>query len=106
MRTDDCPIQNGLLFQIWYPFDMEKYYWVCQWFDRSTVFCVMLFFCYYKIVPISLMIFILGQIKILQHYVKTIDQKYRRDESFEGGVRNNVGILIKDCLRKHQEVIR
>ncbi|XP_050518533.1 uncharacterized protein LOC114328496 [Diabrotica virgifera virgifera] len=99
----DCPLARGFVFQIWYPFMVEDYPWICSLFDVVTVFIGMILFCYYKIIPMSLILFLLGQITLLKHDIRQLNIE---NISNVCGLKKSGENKLKDCVKSHQLIIR
>ncbi|CAH1115553.1 unnamed protein product, partial [Psylliodes chrysocephalus] len=101
----DCPLVRGCVFQIWYPFDINKYKWICDTFDIVTVFCGMMLFSYYKTFPFSLIIFLLSQINLLKYSIKHVN-KVRNGSSNNLYNDKRDSFKIRECLQMHQHCIK
>nr|CAI5846593.1 unnamed protein product [Callosobruchus analis] len=95
--TDTCPFIQGAVFQLWYPFDTDRYSWACTIYDIFFILITTMLFTYYKTAPLNLILFVIGQIKILQYKVTVICNTLISEE---------ISANIKECLRDHQDVIR
>ncbi|KAJ8944034.1 hypothetical protein NQ314_009566 [Rhamnusium bicolor] len=92
-----CTLQKGLNFQIWYPFDLyNKCYGITLVVDIMFYISAVSVHIFNKISPVSFMIFILGQIKILQEMIRNLQDIDNKD----------ILKAIIACIKKHQEVIR
>ncbi|CAG9858376.1 unnamed protein product [Phyllotreta striolata] len=94
-----CPDIRGYVFKIWYPFEIEDFPWICATFDFVTVFCGMMLFCYYKIMPMSLIIFLMCQLNLLKFRIRSFDETKDRN----GLARSE---RLAGIFRMHQLCIR
>ncbi|KAG5866949.1 hypothetical protein JTB14_023029 [Gonioctena quinquepunctata] len=106
--VDDCPRERGLSFQIWYPGDLyNEHYWVTLIADLTFFAIVFFSLALIRTVTLTFMIFILGQIKVLQHMIKTMDEN-------SIGFMKRKNITADDallqmtvfCVEKQQEIQR
>nr|CAH7748358.1 unnamed protein product [Callosobruchus chinensis] len=97
VRTGTCPFIRGAVFQLWYPFDTEKYPWGYSIHDTFFVVVCSMLIVYQKTAPLTLILFIIGQIKVVQHKVTVICKEVDPEA---------VTANIKECLKDHQDVIR
>ncbi|CAH1989503.1 unnamed protein product [Acanthoscelides obtectus] len=95
--TDACPFINGAVFQLWYPFDTEKYPWIYSLHDTFFVVVSSVLITYDKTTPLTMILFVIARIRILQHKVTIICETHDSDTITKN---------IKDCLKDHQEIIR
>ncbi|CAH1989505.1 unnamed protein product [Acanthoscelides obtectus] len=95
--TDACPFINGAVFQLWYPFDTEKYPWIYSIHDIFFVVVCTILITYDKTTPLTMILFVIARIRILQYKVTNIC-----DTQDSHSITKN----IKDCLKDHQEIIR
>lgn len=107
-ETGLCALKKGINFQIWYPFDMyNKVYVLTVLTDLMFYFSVVSIHIYNKLTPVTFMLFELGQIKILQNMIKCVDENafgLTRLENIDAD--QAILITMRDCVKKHQEIIR
>nr|CAH7748359.1 unnamed protein product [Callosobruchus chinensis] len=99
VSTAECPCIKGILYQVWYPFDTKKYISVILVNDIMFILDTIIISISCKGTLIAIMIFMISQLKILQHKIETIDER----------VQGNDQELHVDILRRineHQEILR
>lgn len=99
--TPECPLVKGFLYQVWYPVDKEKYYNLMRVNDVFTLFNAINMAIYCKVVIVALMIFLLGQLKILQFELTLLGKI--KGESYD---RNRLCNSLLYCVKRHQEIFR
>lgn len=103
-----CMIKRGLNYQIWYPFDLyNKCFIITSILDKLLYLIVDLTHTYNKVTPVSFLIFILGQLKMLQKKLQSIEETVstlveEQNEEYDKAVLNE----IVNCIKMHQEIIR
>lgn len=107
-ETGLCALKRGINFQIWYPFDIyNKVYVLTVLTDLTFYFSVVFIHIYNKLTPVTFMLFELGQIEILQNMIKCVDKNAFRLAHLEDiDINEAVLITMRDCVMKHQEIIR
>ncbi|XP_072399738.1 odorant receptor Or2-like [Diabrotica undecimpunctata] len=63
----------------------------------------MILFCYYKIIPMSLILFLLGQITLLKHDIRHVNIENANDVCV---VKKSTENKLRDCVKSHQLIIR
>ncbi|KAJ8982790.1 hypothetical protein NQ317_018491, partial [Molorchus minor] len=104
-----CIVKKALNYQIWYPYNLyNNYFWITLLADVLIYICVVSVHIYNKITPVSFLIYILGQVKILQEMIRCIEKDANDIQSrMDNGSHDKaVFVAINKCATKHQEVIR
>nr|CAH7748351.1 unnamed protein product [Callosobruchus chinensis] len=103
--TEDCPFVEGLVFQIWYPFDIREHMWVGTTFDVNLLSGAITFFVYSKIMPTVLTLFLLARIRILKVKIRRFDVDCEEVMAKQGIARDEaMAFVIKRFVEEHQEV--
>lgn len=92
---------------IWYPIDIHKHMWVCNVYESVSLSLATVFFVYSKVVPITMLLLVVTHVKILHVQLKDLDGKVSALAAKENlHIQRAKTILIKEQIRKHQEIIR
>nr|UTN00908.1 odorant receptor [Semanotus bifasciatus] len=103
--SEQCPLTNGIMYQVWYPFD-TSYNWLPILCDLIMCYLAIMMHISNRTCPVTLVIFELAQIKILTNKIRNIDanaEEIRRiyDVSYEKAL----NIAINSCIKRHQDII-
>nr|ALR72575.1 odorant receptor OR32 [Colaphellus bowringi] len=97
--TEECPMMKGIMFQLWYPMDTKKYFYLVVLNDNLIIINIVITIIHAKGLIIANMIFAISQMKILQYELTLVGQiEQETDEDVE--------LRVKKCIMIHQEIAR
>ncbi|XP_074040973.1 odorant receptor 10-like [Leptinotarsa decemlineata] len=99
----ECPLMKGILYQVWYPFDVKKYHWLVFINDLVLLFNALNITVYCKVMIVSMMIFMLSQIKILQFLLTSIGKRSLENPEMDESIEVNVVISF---VERHQQILK
>ncbi|CAG9858766.1 unnamed protein product [Phyllotreta striolata] len=104
----NCPLKRGLAYQLWYPFDLyHKQFWLVKLFDSILFWSMFFSLTFTRVVTVFFMVYVLGQVKILQNRIRGIDEHCKIVRK-HCSVTYNQAIFegIVDCAKKYREIQR
>lgn len=93
--TKICPITKGVSFQVYFP-EFIREHWIVRLNDVLFVYHSVIITIYCKSVIISIMIFVAGQLKMLQENLRIL-QNITYHEA--------INVHVQNCIKEHQEII-
>ncbi|CAH1989501.1 unnamed protein product [Acanthoscelides obtectus] len=99
ISTEECPSIKGILYQVWYPFNTQKYLPLILINDVMFILDTIIISISCKGTLIAVMLFTISQLKILQQKIEALDEQEQRSEQE----------LLTDIVRRikeHQEILR
>nr|UTN00907.1 odorant receptor [Semanotus bifasciatus] len=105
--TNQTKIVRGLPLSSWFPFDKQEHYtlsYLWQIFDGTVGASYVM---YTDIFTFSLIIFPIGQIKVLMHILRNFNTYVQKTQDRYGYDRDEASFLtMRECMIKHKDVIR
>ncbi|XP_072383986.1 uncharacterized protein [Diabrotica undecimpunctata] len=104
----NCPIGRGLCFQLWYPFNLyQSQYWLTKTADTLLFYIMFFALTYTRVITVLFMVYVLGQIKIVQNRIKSVDST-SEELMKEKRVDYDSAIFetVTECARQYAEVQR
>lgn len=106
-RTNKTIIIKALPLSSWFPFDEQKYYVQTYWLQILDGCIGASFVTYTDIFTFSLIIFPLGQMRILNHMLSNF-QKYasKVKEELDCSQEEASFVTFRECILQHKKIVR
>ncbi|XP_050507128.1 odorant receptor Or2-like [Diabrotica virgifera virgifera] len=104
----NCPIGRGLCFQLWYPFNLyQSQYWITKTADTLLLHSMFFSLTCARVITVLFMVYVLGQIKIVQNRIKSVDSTSRKLMN-QKRVDYDSAIFetVTECARQYAQVQR
>ncbi|CAG9827801.1 unnamed protein product [Diabrotica balteata] len=102
----NCPIGRGLCFQLWYPFNLyQSQYWLTKTADTLLFYIMFFALTYTRVITVLFMVYVLGQIKIVQNRIKSVDstsEELMKEKRIDYD--SAIFETVTECARQYAEV--
>lgn len=100
-------IEDNLLFPVYMPFNLLTPFWVGFSYSSVQLFIAGFFYIYTKMLFISLMIYAVALLKLLQHFLqKLISYSIGYSKSNEVSMEEAKHTIIRSCIFEHKAIIK
>ncbi|CAH1112253.1 unnamed protein product [Psylliodes chrysocephalus] len=102
----NCPLKRYICYQLWYPFDLyHKHFWITKLADTVLFWSMVICLTFTRVITVFFMVYVLGQVKILQNRVRGIDEtsKYlveKKNMEYDRAILET----IIGCAKKYGEI--